>query len=57
VRHRLTEFGNHLVRFTGNYKVSFRLNSALEVLHELANEMNKVKREIFHEGVIADGNH
>jgi len=57
VRHRLTEFGNHLVRFTGNYKVSFRLNSALEVLHELANEMNKAKREIFHEGVIADGNH
>jgi len=29
----------------------------LEILHELASEMNKEKRDIFHEDVIADGDH
>jgi len=45
-----------LVRFIGDNKV-VGFNSVLEILHELASEMNKAKREIFNEGVIADRNH
>jgi hypothetical protein len=54
-RRRLRVFGMPLVRLIGdkNHSVS---DSTLEIIQQIANEMNKSKCEIFYNFFIADGN-
>jgi hypothetical protein len=46
-----------LVRFIDNNEAISVSDSALEIIQEMASEMNKSKRQIFRKVAIADWNH
>jgi hypothetical protein len=53
-RHRLTMSGTPLVRFIDGNKFVLYLTRTLEIIQEMASEMNKTKRQIFCKVIIGD---